>query len=53
MPFHLAHLLSLANLLARKIRGIDLLVDYNKSHVMATIEYLEIMQQKATKKKTT
>jgi hypothetical protein len=50
-PFHLAHLLSLSNLLARKIRGTQPLVDYNKSHVVTTIEYLEIMQQKATKKK--
>jgi hypothetical protein len=30
-----------------------LLVDYNKSHVMTTIEYFEIMWQKVTKKKTT
>jgi hypothetical protein len=51
MPFHLAHLLSLSNLHARKIRGIKLLVDYSKSCVMITIEYLEIMRQKVTKKK--
>jgi hypothetical protein len=42
-PFHLTHLLSLSDLIARKIRGIKLLVDYNKSHVMTTIEYFEIM----------
>jgi hypothetical protein len=50
-PFHLAHLLSLPNLHARKIRRIKLLVDYNKSHIMTTIEYLEIMQQNVTKEK--
>ncbi len=42
-PFHLPHLLSLPRLLARKIKGTKLLVDYNKSHVVITIEYLEIM----------
>jgi len=42
-PFYFPHLLSLPRLLARKIRGTKLLVDYNKSHVVITIEYLEIM----------
>ncbi len=49
-PFHFPHLLSLPRLLARKIKRTKLLVDYNKSHVVITIEYLEIMRQKVTKK---
>jgi hypothetical protein len=48
-PFHLPHLLSLLSLHARSIKGTKLLVDYNKPHVI-TIEYLEIMRQKVTKK---
>ncbi len=50
-PSHLPHLLSLPSLLARKIKGTELLIDYNKSHVVTTIEYSEIMRQKVTKKK--
>ncbi len=49
-PFHLAYLLSLPNLLARRIRRTKLLDDYNKSHVVTIIEYLKIMRQKATQK---
>ncbi len=30
-----------------------MLVDYNKSHVVTIIEYLEIMRQKVTKKEVT
>jgi hypothetical protein len=52
MPFHLAHLLSLPSLHARRIRGTKPLVDYSKSHVVFVIEYLEIMQMKATWKET-
>jgi hypothetical protein len=42
--------LSLLNLHARRIRRIKLLIDYNRSHVVIVIEYLEIMQQKAIEK---
>jgi hypothetical protein len=43
--------LSLLKLLAGIIRRIKPLVDYSKSHIVITIEYLEIMQQKVIKKK--
>jgi hypothetical protein len=49
-PFHLAYLLSLPNLLARRIRGTKPLDDYSKSHVVTTIEYLNYAIESYTKR---
>jgi len=49
-PFHLAHLCHYQAYLQVRIRGTKPLVDYSKSHVVTTIEYLEIMQMKFTQK---
>jgi len=41
----------LLSLLARKMKGIEPIVDYNKSHVVTSNQYLEILQRKVTKRK--
>ncbi len=41
----------LLNLLAKKTKGIEPVIDYNKSHIVTFNQYLEILQRKVTKRK--
>ncbi len=50
-PSSFANLLSLSHLPTRKTRGKELLVDYNQSHIITSIEYLRFMEGSTKKGK--